>query len=93
MTENNFSETQQHTAPILTLHPEQEARQAVEKAVDMLEDLKKQVLEANLRHLGLDQGWLEKELHGQGIASCEEVYLMTVDENRNVFLTRKERQE
>lgn len=40
MTENNFAETQQHTAPILTLHPEQEARQTVEKAVDMLEDLK-----------------------------------------------------
>ncbi|MBR3739875.1 MAG: toxic anion resistance protein [Clostridia bacterium] len=40
MTENNFAEAQQHSAPILTLHPEQEARQAVEKAVDMLEDLK-----------------------------------------------------
>ena len=39
MTENNFAETQ-HSAPILTLHPEQEARQTVEKAVDMLEDLK-----------------------------------------------------
>ena len=39
MTENNFAEAQ-HSAPILTLHPEQEARQAVEKAVDMLEDLK-----------------------------------------------------
>ncbi len=40
MTENNFAEAQQHTAPVLTLHPEQEARQTVEKAVDMLEDLK-----------------------------------------------------
>ena len=40
MTENNFAEAQQHSAPVLTLHPEQEARQAVEKAVDMLEDLK-----------------------------------------------------
>lgn len=40
MTENNIAEAQQHSAPILTLHPEQEARQAVEKAVDMLEDLK-----------------------------------------------------
>ncbi|MBR6185297.1 MAG: toxic anion resistance protein [Clostridia bacterium] len=29
-----------HSAPILTLHPEQEAMQAVEQAVDMLEDLK-----------------------------------------------------
>ena len=40
MTENNFAEAQQHSAPVLTLHPEQEARQTVEKAVDMLEDLK-----------------------------------------------------
>ena len=41
MTENNFAAAPEtHTAPILTLHPEQEARQAVEKAVDMLEDLK-----------------------------------------------------
>ncbi len=47
MTENNFAAAQQaapeteiHTAPILTLHPEQEARQTIEKAVDMLEDLK-----------------------------------------------------
>ena len=39
MTENNFAEAQ-HSAPVLTLHPEQEARQTVEKAVDMLEDLK-----------------------------------------------------
>ena len=29
-----------HAAPVLTLHPEMEARQTVEKAVDMLEDLK-----------------------------------------------------
>ncbi len=42
MTENNFAaaETELHAAPVLTLHPEQEARQTVEKAVDMLEDLK-----------------------------------------------------
>ena len=40
MTENNFAEAQQHSAPVLTLHPEQDARQTVEKAVDMLEDLK-----------------------------------------------------
>ena len=47
MTENNFAAAQQaapeaetHTAPILTLHPEQEARQNLEKAVDMLEELK-----------------------------------------------------
>ena len=36
MTENNFAEAQQHSAPVLTLHPEQEARQAVEKALALL---------------------------------------------------------
>ena len=48
MTENEFAaqEAVQHSAPILTLHPEQEARQAVEKAVDMLEDLKTQAPQA-----------------------------------------------
>ena len=46
MTENSFAEAQQHSAPILTLHPEQEARQTVEKAVDMLEDLKTQAPQA-----------------------------------------------
>ena len=47
MTENEFAaaqqaapETEQHTAPVLTLHPEIEAKQPIEKAVDMLEELK-----------------------------------------------------
>jgi uncharacterized protein YaaN involved in tellurite resistance len=46
MTENEFAqatqqlETEQHTAPILTLHPEMEAKQTIEKAVDMLNELK-----------------------------------------------------
>ena len=47
MTENEFAaaqqaapETEQHTAPVLTLHPEIEAKQTIEKAVDMLEELK-----------------------------------------------------
>lgn len=46
MTDNEFAqatqqlETEQHTAPILTLHPEMEAKQTIEKAVDMLNELK-----------------------------------------------------
>ena len=45
MTENEFAQaTQQapetHTAPVLTLHPEMEAKQTIEKAVEMLNDLK-----------------------------------------------------
>lgn len=48
------------------------------------------VLEGNLRHLGLDLDWLSQQLSAQGVAGAEDVYLMTVDENRAVTLTRKE---
>ena len=48
------------------------------------------VLEANLRHLGLDLTWLETTLKEQGIESPEEVYLLTVDEKKALFLARKE---
>ena len=48
------------------------------------------VLEANLRHLGLDTAWLDNTLHEQGYASPAEVYLMTVDEGKAFFLARKE---
>ena len=48
------------------------------------------VLEANLQHLGLDLTWLRAELEQQGTAAAEDIYLMTVDERRNVFLARKE---
>lgn len=45
MSENHAAEAMQkepvtHSAPVLTLHPEMEAMQAVEQAVDMLEDMK-----------------------------------------------------
>ena len=48
------------------------------------------VLEANLKHLGLDLAWLRSELKKQGVAEPGELYLLTVDEGRNVFLARKE---
>ena len=48
------------------------------------------VLEANLRHLGLDTLWLDSTLREQGYSSPEEVYLMTVDEEKALFLARKE---
>ena len=48
------------------------------------------VLEANLKHLGLDLAWLRSELKKQGVAEPGDLYLMTVDEGRNVFLARKE---
>ena len=48
------------------------------------------MLEANLRHLGLDPAWLREELERQGVERTEDVYLMTVDESRRCYLTRKE---
>ncbi len=48
------------------------------------------MLEANLRHLGLDPAWLREELTRQGVERMEDVYLMTVDESRRCCLTRKE---
>ena len=68
MSENNFAaqqaapETEQHTAPILTLHPEIEAKQAVEKAVDMLEELKApQVPDAKEAVESLDSSLTDEE--------------------------------
>ena len=45
MTENEFAQAAQeapevHAAPVLTLHPEVEAKQTIEKAVEMLNELK-----------------------------------------------------
>ena len=48
------------------------------------------ILEANLRHLGLDTDWLNRTLREQGYASPAEVYLMTADEAGRLFLARKE---
>ena len=49
------------------------------------------VLEANLQHLGLDLAWLQTELARSGLEQ-NEVYLMTADEARNVYLARREEQ-
>ncbi|MDO4973915.1 MAG: DUF421 domain-containing protein [Eubacteriales bacterium] len=48
------------------------------------------VLKANLEHLGLDLPWLREELKRQGVEKAEDIYLMTVDESRHSYLTRKE---
>lgn len=48
------------------------------------------VLEENLSRLGLDLDWLQAQLREHGCADSGAVYLMTVDENRSVFLAEKE---
>lgn len=48
------------------------------------------VLQANLKHLGRDLNWLEKQLKNQGINSPKQVFLMTADSTDRVFLAEKE---
>ena len=48
------------------------------------------VLEANLRHLGLDRAWLEKQLRARGVSSPRQVFLMTADESGTVYYAAKE---
>lgn len=51
------------------------------------------VLEGNLRHLGLDREWLDRELRIRSLFGAQEVYLMTVNEKHEVFLAQKEETE
>ena len=48
------------------------------------------VMEANLRHLGLDRAWLEGQLRKRGASSPRQVFLMTADENETVYYAAKE---
>ena len=48
------------------------------------------VLEANLKHMGRDLNWLQKELKRQGQISAERVYLMTLNQAGQVYLAEKE---
>lgn len=49
-----------------------------------------QVLEENLAHLSLDRKWLEKELKKHSLSSARQVFLMTVNEQRKVYLAGME---
>lgn len=48
------------------------------------------ILDNNLRLLGRDRRWLDKELKRQGAASSEDVYLLTLTESGKTFCQRKE---
>ncbi len=48
------------------------------------------VLDNNLRLLGRDRRWLDKELKRQGASSSEDVYLLTLTESGKTFCQRKE---
>ena len=45
------------------------------------------VMEDNLALRGLGRDWLDREVRARGAASVKEVFLMTVDEVKDKFLT------
>lgn len=51
------------------------------------------VLEHNLKTRGYDRNWLEKQLHAHGVKKTEDVYLLTADEQGQVYFARKEASE
>lgn len=71
------------TVSQLGLKPEQEAYPLI-----VISDGR--VLEANLRHLGLDRRWLEAELGRRGRKKPGEVFLMTVDRSGKIYFAEKE---
>ena len=48
------------------------------------------LLEHNLKALGHDRPWLEGQLRKRGCAGPEEVFLMLVDEQEQIYLARRE---
>lgn len=50
------------------------------------------VMEDNLRYLGLERNWLEKQIRAHGAGSVKEVFLLTCDRDGNVYFTGKERE-
>ena len=50
------------------------------------------VLEENLRHLGFDRNWLQKQLQEKGARSPAQVFLMTATETGQIYYAAKEAQ-
>ena len=48
------------------------------------------VLEHNLRQRGLDDIWLDRQLKAHHVKSSQDVFLLTVDEQNQVYLAEKE---
>lgn len=48
------------------------------------------LLSQNLKRRGLDANWLDKQLAQNQINSLKEIFLLTVDENNQIYLVRKE---
>ena len=50
------------------------------------------ILEANLKHIGRDRNWLNKQLSKQGLPGPEHVFLMTADQSGHIYFAKKEEQ-
>ena len=48
------------------------------------------VMDENLRRLGFDRAWLNAQLSAHGLRSPKQVFLLTADEDGNVFFCAKE---
>lgn len=48
------------------------------------------LISANLRRRGLDEQWLEKQLRKHGVSSVKDVFLLTIDEDKQTYFIRKE---
>lgn len=48
------------------------------------------ILKRNLAQLGLSEAWLRQQLQSSGIRSAGEVFLMTVDKAKEIYLCRKD---
>lgn len=48
------------------------------------------VLEANLKHLGLDRKWLDKELKKRKIKDTKDVYLMMANRSGQIYFAQRE---
>ncbi len=51
------------------------------------------VLDHNLRLRGLDREWLAKQLKAGGVKRTQEVFLLTVDERNNTYLSAMDRED
>ena len=50
------------------------------------------ILDANLRHLGLDQNWLADRLRENGAEDAAQVFIMTVNGAGQIYFARKEQE-
>lgn len=48
------------------------------------------ILTQTLQQRGLDEAWLQKQLHANGAKSHKDVFLLTVDDNKQVYFAAKE---